>query len=325
MGNADLLCCNRFQSTLPMRGATLHNRHCQCNHSYFNPHSPCGERLAVLLSCTYHTIISIHTPHAGSDRNDRYSHICKHGFQSTLPMRGATRLWVEKCQSCLISIHTPHAGSDRTVGGMSRTYAGFQSTLPMRGATIILIDGAEKLSISIHTPHAGSDIWLGCTITQIQISIHTPHAGSDWCKGAGTGGKDNFNPHSPCGERPRNVFPFFRAISNFNPHSPCGERLVYFSGSFHFSQYFNPHSPCGERLANPAYGVSIRPFQSTLPMRGATAVVMEYATSIRISIHTPHAGSDAGIPECGLDAHDFNPHSPCGERLESNYAESKVG
>ena len=269
MGNADLLCCNRFQSTLPMRGATLHNRHCQCNHSYFNPHSPCGERLAVLLSCTYHTIISIHTPHAGSDRNDRYSHICKHGFQSTLPMRGATRLWVEKCQSCLISIHTPHAGSDRTVGGMSRTYAGFQSTLPMRGATIILIDGAEKLSISIHTPHAGSDIWLGCTITQIQISIHTPHAGSDWCKGAGTGGKDNFNPHSPCGERQvkagrtlcvrnisihtphagsdllKKIRPAVAAIISIHtPHAGSDSSVM---AKYISSIYFNPHSPCGER------------------------------------------------------------------------------
>ena len=167
-------------------------------------------------------------------------------------MRGATRLWVEKCQSCLISIHTPHAGSDRTVGGMSRTYAGFQSTLPMRGATIILIDGAEKLSISIHTPHAGSDIWLGCTITQIQISIHTPHAGSDWCKGAGTGGKDNFNPHSPCGERHH-----------------VREKLFYSLS-----------------------------FQSTLPMRGATPITGISCTFCqRISIHTPHAGSDgACIP-----------------------------
>ena len=78
----------------------------------FNPHSPCGER--PLLE--RRTI--------GQD-----------GFQSTLPMRGATLTVVDHQQSAPISIHTPHAGSD-------------WDALPawMREAII-----------SIHTPHAGSD------------------------------------------------------------------------------------------------------------------------------------------------------------------------
>ena len=57
------------------------------------------------------------------------------------------------------------------------------------------------------------------------ISIHTPHAGSDSSPITNDPDTTDFNPHSPCGERP---FAMFLALctENFNPHSPCGERLT---------------------------------------------------------------------------------------------------
>ena len=78
----------------------------------------------------------------------------------------------------------------------------------------------------------------------------------------------------------------------FNPHSPCGERRrkhLIFAGNVY---YFNPHSPCGERQLLVS-AVPIRcPFQSTLPMRGATLILCFCFRRGGISIHTPHAGSD---------------------------------
>ena len=60
-------------------------------------------------------MISIHTPHAGSD-----------DFRQRI------------INALNISIHTPHAGSDaRYTLAVKRKYA-FQSTLPMRGATLPL-------------------------------------------------------------------------------------------------------------------------------------------------------------------------------------------
>ena len=171
--------------------------------------------------------------------------------------------------------------------------------------------------------------------------------------------KQNFNPHSPCGERP------FSKSSNqgdpyFNPHSPCGERLYiqlyplqsqpisihtphagsdlekeqfftaeYISihtphaGSDTAQQFidgclgnFNPHSPCGERQRMGKKAYSGMTFQSTLPMRGATSGWTGCREDIRISIHTPHAGSDGGdgnegrskyisihTPHAGSDCH----------------------
>ena len=59
--------------------------------------------------------ISIHTPHAGSDLLRLFNGSFINGFQSTLPMRGAT-------SHSLISMYSQV----------------FQSTLPMRGATYFL-------------------------------------------------------------------------------------------------------------------------------------------------------------------------------------------
>ena len=121
---------------------------------YFNPHSPCGERLCC------HFI----SPPSGK-------------FQSTLPMRGATNISFVTLICQAISIHTPHAGSDP--------------------------DGAENKhpfqTISIHTPHAGSD--------KVCIYIFA--------------NQQDFNPHSPCGERP--FSPTFsdhlEGISIHTPHA----------------------------------------------------------------------------------------------------------
>ena len=100
-----------FQSTLPMRGATQGTHHAQSvrpisihtphagsdsptcrwpgRRSYFNPHSPCGERPTRRL----YVISSLHfNPHSPCGER-RFSH---------LPIT----------KYVLISIHTPHAGSD---------------------------------------------------------------------------------------------------------------------------------------------------------------------------------------------------------------------
>ena len=102
----------------------------------------------------------------------------------------------------------------------------------------------------------------------------------------------NFNPRSPYGERHEELHPESQRQYNFNPRSPYGERLfenfAFVSGagiSIHAPLTgsdsrattgtvsvgdFNPRSPYGERLS-PAPTIALnRPFQSTLPLRGAT-------------------------------------------------------
>ena len=99
-----------FQSTLPMRGAT--SWACRASSQLdFNPRSPCGERPNGIP----HWMMPV-------------------TFQSTLPMRGATFGDAECFAVRVISIHAPHAGSDSARHILQALHA-----------------------ISIHAPHAGSD------------------------------------------------------------------------------------------------------------------------------------------------------------------------
>jgi len=122
----------------------------------------------------------------------------------------------------------------------------------------------------------------------------------------------DFNPLSPCGERIEYTYKGYFSM-DFNPLSPCGERqkdtdIVSTPGDF------NPLSPCGERLHYEGRHKACPLFQSTLPMRGETAIIIRCNVSKQfqstlpmrgetqlsiclffrflISIHSPHAGRD---------------------------------
>ena len=145
----------------------------------FNPRSPYGER----------------PPKFWSPLNS-----C--GFQSTLPLRGAT------CPVFLvpfpdwISIHAPLTGSDGVV-----------NFAPANGA------------ISIHAPLTGSDPRYNIHQKRPQQFQSTlPLRGATIAMARFTPGPNDFNPRSPYGERlskPR----LKPRLYYFNPRSPYGERL----------------------------------------------------------------------------------------------------
>ena len=80
--------------------------------------------------------ISIHAPRAGSDdvSDQRWTDIYK--FQSTPPVRGATRRrHAQDTKANQISIHAPRAGGDQHCTSFIGLDYIFQSTPPVRGAT----------------------------------------------------------------------------------------------------------------------------------------------------------------------------------------------
>ena len=190
-------------------------------------------------------------------------------FQSTHPLRGATRLVNDFLIGHIISIHAPLAGCDgkgicsvfvlfnfnpRTPCGVRRPhlYAAspsivFQSTHPLRGATIS--------SSSIASPFVYFNPRTPCGVRlddvtngdkDLQISIHAPLAGCDIPRLMATSVRYDFNPRTPCGVRP-----------------PCMPR-----------------------------GRTATTFQSTHPLRGATRRDIFRLRCISISIHAPLAGCD---------------------------------
>ena len=169
-------------------------------------------------------------------------------FQSTLPVWGATNAGDIIPFYCNISIHAPRVGSDATRLITSAGLLGFQSTLPVWGATGPEPDQGHFLQISIHAPRVGSDRLL-----HSRCRLHP-----------------DFNPRSPCGERPGRP-PTCPGPLPFQSTLPVWGATSIRSRS--------------QRM--------VRIFQSTLPVWGATHNVAAAAFLGGISIHAPRVGSDA--------------------------------
>ena len=103
--------------------------------------------------------ISIHAPHAGSDRSTRRAWPCCIDFNPRSPCGERLSEAIASAVSCIFQSTLPMRGA--TMAGASTSPAcRFQSTLPMRGATLDGKDVALLVLISIHAPHAGSDRYI---------------------------------------------------------------------------------------------------------------------------------------------------------------------
>ena len=125
----------------------------------------------------------------------------------------------------------------------------------------------------------------------MSISIHAPRAGSD----------------RPPHQQPPSVL-------YFNPCSPCGERLSviqFLMPTIQFQSMLPVRGATCARLRDR----EARIFQSMLPVRGATSRLPNGIALSTISIHAPRAGSDICLKAFTFDGYNFNPCSPCGERL----------
>ena len=145
----------------------------------FNPCSPCGER-PLLKQMTEYPM----------------------GFQSMLPVRGATATSRARPRSGSHFNPCSPCGERHVPLCHGLRHLQFQSMLPVRGATIGGLHHEKDQLISIHAPRAGSD---GAVPGRL---VRDPY----------------FNPCSPCGER-RTRHHNLHKGGNFNPCSPCGERL----------------------------------------------------------------------------------------------------
>ena len=190
-----------FQSTRPIRGATMEGHqylrirgHFNPRAPYgarrkrwgialpvfhFNPRAPYGARLAstVIISMALRNF----NPRApyGARRRSTSKRRLATIFQSTRPIRGATTAWHRRCRQ--LHDFNPRApyGARRHQTAKARKPPLFQSTRPIRGAT-----GYDKRlsaadGISIHAPHTGRDVAFNLFARIELISIHAPHTGRD--------------------------------------------------------------------------------------------------------------------------------------------------
>ena len=124
----------------------------------FNPRSPCGERPAPRAEIEIFETISIHAPRVGSDLAYSYAPNSFLGFQSTLPVWGAT----------------PAKANNPALR------ATFQSTLPVWGATLRQSRPRRRCqNFNPRSPCGERQRLRREKATLVLISIHAPRVGSD--------------------------------------------------------------------------------------------------------------------------------------------------
>ena len=214
-------------------------------------------------------MISIHAPRAGSD-------ICAAlAFSSTFS----------------ISIHAPRAGSDPFSKALFRLFCNFNPRSPCGerplAAAILRSENdfnprslygerhclcsecGNRLKISIHAPRAGSDRVRAAAQTSTTVFQSTlPVRGATQAT-MPPALRPDFNPRSPCGERPHQAA-IHSACQGFQSTLPVRGATTSSQAARWYSSDFNPRSPCGERLF----------------------IVITPDTVHIISIHAPRAGSD---------------------------------
>ena len=146
----------RFQSTHPVRGATMANLIRQVKNMHFNPRTPCGVRRTGRKQNTPSLPFQSTHPVRGATQLREYRR-CRGNISIHAPRAGCDTAIRSPPQICGISIHAPRAGCDRQSPGRTfhtlyfnpRTPCGvrplcvkaqgvggqFQSTHPVRGAT----------------------------------------------------------------------------------------------------------------------------------------------------------------------------------------------
>ena len=147
---------------------------------YFNPRSPCGER--PLTESVSPSSLSNFNPRSpcGERRPALWLRRRRRDFNPRSPCGERRMDWKSRRKTLFISIHAPRVGSDSMASACLFIMALFQSTLPVWGAT-------GKGHPCVNLPGFQSTL-PGWGATRRQKS--RPHRSG------------NFNPRSPCGERP---------------------------------------------------------------------------------------------------------------------------
>ncbi len=170
--------------------------------------------------------------------------------------------------------------------------------------------------ISIHAPLAGSDQSFNINVCALVVfrstlplrgaTAHLAHQRID----------ELISIHAPLAGSDRPRVPDLAQRQSISIHAPLAGSDRQSELAFESAHHFDPRSPCGERPCSCSFRILVYVFRSTLPLRGATAFELRQTAEDVISIHAPLAGSDPndGL-SCGSQSN-FDPRSPCGERLD---------
>ena len=192
-------------------------------------------------------------------------------FQSTHPMRGATKEYRFSEQETKISIHAPARGATcilrherkrnkfqsthprgvrRTDDPLPTVTTGFQSTHPRGVRHAHDAQSVEVLHISIHAPARGATQGDARAVPCPDDFNPRTREGCDVLDPATMQG-EQISIHAPARGATSATSTRSASMRDFNPRTPCGVRRDALS-TVHRRRDFNPRTPCGVRLGKNA-------------------------------------------------------------------------
>ena len=127
----------------------------------FNPRAPCGARRRAVIASVQSRYFNPRAP-CGARQDEMREGFVPAEFQSTRPVRGATKEFDALAALVGISIHAPRAGRDAWRWTWRRSHRNFNPRAPCGARLSYLFSGGTSLIISIHAPRAGRDICHIC-------------------------------------------------------------------------------------------------------------------------------------------------------------------
>ena len=333
--------CRSFNPRAPC-GARRPRLRAACPALYVSIHAPRAGRDILrhhMLSVAAH--VSIHAPRAGRDSRTTTASAATRTFQSTRPVRGATR--IKKPHRHNFRRFNPRApcGARPLPLGLVAASTRFQSTRPVRGATPHRVALEPHRPVSIHAPRAGRDRSPACTSFSSAlfqstrpvrgatgghglshrpggVSIHAPRAGRDCRISNSVHDCTPFQSTRPV-RGATSAWPSRPRAQRVSIHAPRAGRDDASRPTRRCARRFNPRAPCGARLSTGHCSPSPPKFQSTRPVRGATPPPPKLQPRRGVSIHAPRAGRDERVQHDATASAGFNPRAPCGARRCSSY------
>ncbi len=127
-------------------------------------------------------LISIHAPCGGSDVRAADRAGMSYGFQSTLPVGGATETMKVMMALIFISIHAPRGGSDPGPQRRRRRRSYFNPRSPWGERLFPFAYCIPSEGISIHAPRGGSDVKLNSAgVRELLFQSTLPVGGATKC------------------------------------------------------------------------------------------------------------------------------------------------
>ena len=321
-----------------MRGTTRkQEKHCESY--YFNPRSPCGERLPTSCQSSGESVFQSTLPLRGTTDPTKQNPHDKRYFNPRspcgerlprltwpsmsmwisihAPLAGNDEAAVESGALGGISIHAPLAGNDLAYRGDTRRSANFNPRSPCGERLLASQWRAHSLLFQSTLPLRGTTTTCAQEFPKNYISIHAPLAGNDPSSVSPVQSVTVFQSTLPLRGTTRGGVDIIHVL-DISIHAPLAgndvSRMIdsgYARISIHAPLAGNDHTR--NRHAT-RLQISIH-----APLAGNDVEPKPRAIRVRISIHAPLAGNDASSCIRPSDPGYFNPRSPCGERLKRCY------